>query len=288
MLGICITTINGWTPAIEKWWETGNHIYIATDLKTPHIPRRPRVTIVTGDEFPRLNAQLKHNHYSRKNLAYAKAMSDGCTRIFETDDDTFPTVGFDFIDVHEAVRLAGDKVNVFYNLYGPPYYPRGFDLRAERTTFKGMLRPVKPDVISYACLGEPDVDAFQRIIHGKIVVNKLRDTQDIAVMPGQHCPFNSQYTLWNQRFEYMLLPTHCSMRACDIVRAERCEGVLTRAWTVRNTVRQERNEHDVMKDFEQELEIYLGLVGSGAYPEALVDAWTDEVLGPLGLPRPTL
>ena len=84
----------------------------------------------------------------------------------------------------------------------------------------------------------------------------------IGLVGGSWCPFNSQNTTWfSEVFPLLYLPTHCSFRMIDIWRSLVAVVILS----VNDiplvfhdaTVWQERNDHDLMKDFESEVSGYL-------------------------------
>jgi hypothetical protein len=88
------------------------------------------------------------------------------------------------------------------------------------------------------------------------------DRPSLWLSPGQWCPFNTQSTWWfPSAYALMYVPSYCSFRMCDIWKsfiAQRCLwamgfGVVFHA----PEVFQERNEHNLMKDFEDEIPGYL-------------------------------
>ena len=77
-----------------------------------------------------------------------------------------------------------------------------------------------------------------------------------------YSPFNSQNTIWfKEIFPLLYLPVSCSMRATDIIRGLVAMRVLQndnkKALFYGTTVFQKRNEHNLLKDFEDEIPIYL-------------------------------
>jgi hypothetical protein len=89
------------------------------------------------------------------------------------------------------------------------------------------------------------------------------DNPDLEIILGGSawCPFNSQNTRWfKPAFPLLYLPSYCSFRMTDIWRsfvakricAENNWGILFHG----STVWQERNEHDLMRDFSDELPGY--------------------------------
>jgi hypothetical protein len=108
--------------------------------------------------------------------------------------------------------------------------------------------------------GSPDVDAIWRLVLGEAV--EFEHKPSLWLPPGSWCPFNSQSTWWwPEAYPLMYLPSYCSFRMTDIWRsfiAQRClwelgYGVVFHA----PEVFQERNEHDLMRDFAEEVDGYL-------------------------------
>ena len=81
-------------------------------------------------------------------------------------------------------------------------------------------------------------------------------------MRGSWCPFGSQNTSWqDEAFPLLYLPAYCSFRMTDIWRSFIAQRIgWTNDWGILfhvPTVSQERNQHDLLKDFRDELPGYL-------------------------------
>src|SRR6185503_2800772 len=116
------------------------------------------------------------------------------------------------------------------------------------------------NIVQFLADGDPDVDAVFRLTRPQ--PKWLKKAEPIELRPGTWCPFNSQNTLFRREvYPLLYLPSHCSFRMTDIWRslvAQRClwelgEGIVFHS----ATVRQDRNEHDLLKDFAQEVDGYL-------------------------------
>jgi hypothetical protein len=108
--------------------------------------------------------------------------------------------------------------------------------------------------------GSPDVDAVWRLILDR----KFAFTDDAPVMlePGNWCPFNTQSTWWWPiAYPLLYLPSYCSFRTCDIWKsfiAQRCLWELGYGITFHAPeVFQDRNQHDLDRDFADEVPGYL-------------------------------
>src|SRR6202008_3580364 len=85
----------------------------------------------------------------------------------------------------------------------------------------------------------------------------------IRLAPGAWCPFNSQSTWWfAAAYPLMYLPSFVSFRMTDIWRsfiAQRCLWAMGCGVVFHGAeMFQERNEHNLLRDFEQEVPSYVG------------------------------
>jgi len=217
----------------------------------------------TDFKFARL-APTKH--YARKNVGYLVAIKNGASVIIETDDDNFPVDGFwsprTLRKSASSVRTAG-WCNV-YSLYTDVLiWPRGLPLKHVRTPV--TLSPPGAELHDYPIQQgladrNPDVDAIYRLVL-PLPIDFEKDVE-VALDPGVWCPFNSQNTTWwKPAFPLLYLPFHCSFRMTDIWRSFVAQRIAwENGWRVLfhgATVYQERNEHDLDRDFADEVPGYL-------------------------------
>ncbi len=218
-------------------------------------------------EYADLCAVLPTRHYARKNVGYLVAMARGVQWVQETDDDNIPRQPF-WAAVPEQLpvdTLTCDDpwFNVYRLFSDEVIWPRGLPLQyvqAEPTTaLKAETRT--PLIVQDLADENPDVDAVYRLTR-PLPINFNAERGPVMLAPGVWCPFNTQATLLRRAvFPLLYLPATCSFRMTDIWRsfvAQRClwelgEGVIFRA----PTVYQERNEHDLMRDFADEVSGYL-------------------------------
>lgn len=203
--------------------------------------------------------------YARKNVGYLHAVAGGAGVIVETDDDNHPRPTF-FAQRHRdaegvVFREAG-WVNVYQAFTEEIVWPRGFPLRhilAPLPAGEGadvMACPIQQGLAD----DDPDVDAIYRLVGGPRV--EFADRSALILTDGSWCPFNSQNTThFPEVFPLMYLPHHCAPRMSDIWRGFVAQRVLwANGWGLLfhgATVWQERNEHDLMKDFREEVDGYL-------------------------------
>jgi hypothetical protein len=150
-----------------------------------------------------------------------------------------------------------------YELFGAQKcWPRGFPLHKVLTSESRTAQSAKPmpwGVLQYLADEDPDVDAVYRMTNAAPVY--FARGKQISLAHGQFCPFNSQATLWTpDTYPLMFLPVGVRDRVTDILRgyiALSClwaNGVtLSYASPV---VFQVRNAHNLLNDFEQEIDLY--------------------------------
>ena len=223
--------------------------------------------------------QVPTGHYARKNIGYLIAMETGADFICETDDDNYPYEGFfqPLPQDTEALTIAaGGWTNVYAYYSDSPIWPRGFPLDGVRQPPAEL--PTQPEVmrapIQQALADDnPDVDAVYRLTRPLPVIFH-EGPRRIGLGPGSWCPFNSQATVhYAPAYPLLYLPAYCSFRMTDIWRSFVAQRI---AWTCgwhilfrEATVRQDRNEHDLMRDFAEEIPGYLHNRAIAAMLEAL-------------------
>jgi len=209
---------------------------------------------------------LPEKHYTRKNLGYLLAIQSGTKSVVETDDDNIPLGAF-WEPRTETIAAQKVELNGWYNVYSQfstaKIWPRGFPLQHLQTGIEPKIftSPSVECLIQQGLANKnPDVDAIYRLIFPLPL--DFNDREALAL--GRHCwcPFNSQNTtFFKPAFPLLYLPSFCTFRMTDIWRsfiAQRClwEMGSMVAFT-KATVYQERNEHNLLKDFEQEIPGYL-------------------------------
>lgn len=214
----------------------------------------------------KLAQSLPESKYSRKNLGYLLAMQQGADTIIETDDDNFPTAAFWNVRTPKRTcRLTAEErwINVYRYYTAENIWPRGFALEHLRDDFIPIGNPVERvycPIQQGLCDKNPDVDAIHRLALPAVAT--FSRSGNIALGRGSWCPFNSQNTTWfREAFPLMYLPSRCSFRMTDIWRSYVAQRIAwTNGWSVLfhdANVFQQRNEHNLLKDFEDEIPGYL-------------------------------
>jgi hypothetical protein len=272
---IVITSINDPTEAIieiaKKAKETECHFIVIGDTKSPTDFQLENCNFYSveaqlGTKFT-LAQNCPTRHYARKNIGYLITISNGSKFILETDDDNIPRDNFWVVpQAHLSVPQSLNQgwVNVYRHFTSALIWPRGLPLSKihdvplplENLPTKEVFCPIQQGLAD----SNPDVDAIYRLV----LPLPLEFEQHIKVALGQGswCPFNSQNTIWfPEAYPLMYLPAYCSFRMTDIWRSFVAQRIAwENNWSIlfyAPTVYQIRNEHDLMKDFSDEVIGYL-------------------------------
>ncbi len=206
-------------------------------------------------------------HYSRKNLGYLLAIQNGAELIIETDDDNIALPSFwkKSIPEFESYHFVDKSwVNIYSYFTDKKIWPRAFPLELvnsespslKEARFEKVYCPVQQGLAD----DNPDVDAVFRLV--KELPVKFKHAPNMAFGRNTWCPFNSQNTRWFKvAFPLLYLPSYCSFRMTDIWRSFIAQRICwENNWSIlfhKPTVRQERNEHNLMKDFGDEVTGFL-------------------------------
>lgn len=272
---VVVTSVATPTPAVRKISREcsarGHRFWVIGDVTSPNRFEAHGCEFLsvadqmdTGFRFARL---CPTRNYSRKNIGYLLAMAAGTEVIVETDDDNLP--GDEFWEPrvaihHAAVVCNAGWVNAYRYFSKANIWPRGLPLDAVQTPVPARAtlerRSVFCPIQQALADGDPDVDAIYRLIN-PLPLNFDRE-EPIILAGGARCPFNSQNTSWmTSAFPLLYLPAHCSFRMCDIWRSFVAQRICREnGWGLlfqRATVFQDRNVHDYMRDFAQEIDGYM-------------------------------
>lgn len=265
---IVVTTINKPTEAISvisKLCKEGWNAVVVGDTKTPADWHAEGVHFLSVGQqkemFGDLCELIPYRHYSRKNLGYLYAMAHGAEIILETDDDNVPYPEFGK-NIHRKIKGRKLQANGWANVYkaftSANIWPRGLPLDEIHTS--GVIVQDETEywcpIQQYLADEDPDVDAIYRLIFKNSLV--FDKSSPVILEEGVWTPFNSQNTLFfSEVFSMLYLPCHVSFRMTDIWRSFVCNAALWihgyKLGFQEATVAQYRNEHDLMKDFQDEI-----------------------------------
>ena len=271
---IVITSIQGPTGSVlamlDKATEAGFGIIVVGDRKTPAADWPAGIRFVDIEEQQRLGytlaALLPENHYARKNLGYLLTMSLGSQSIFDTDDDNAPLDNWRARSLTTPARpcLCTGWINTYRWFSDVHIWPRGLPLIHARQNADlpalGCASEVESPIQQGLANGSPDVDAVWRLVMDQDIT--FRDDASLQLPDGAWCPFNSQSTWWfPSAYPLMYLPSFVSFRMTDIWRsfiAQRCLWAMGQTLVFHGPeMFQDRNPHNLLRDFEQEVSGYL-------------------------------
>jgi hypothetical protein len=209
------------------------------------------------------------NNYARKNIGYLLAFRNNSEIIIETDDDNCPKENF-FLSrnlLHKPYEIKNRSWVNIYDLFifkkNKLIWPRGIpldEIHSNKIRTKKMVKEEKFYLQQGVCEKNPDVDAIFRLINKDI---NVKFKKNLIVSLGKSLStFNSQNTTWHKEiFPLMYLPVTCTMRCTDIWRSLVALNILKKDRKKilfhGTDMFQNRNYHDLNKDFKQEIPMYL-------------------------------
>jgi hypothetical protein len=264
---IIITTINKETEAITKFKSLDNwDLILVGDKKTPDYvdDKIQFIPYSKQDEQYTISKSLPVNSYCRKNIGYIEAIKAGADVIYETDDDNIPYKFWDSesFRTNRVLTSSEQFANIYAYLSNEKIWARGFplDLINKQIVHKIDERESAVGVWQTLIDHDPDVDAIYRLTINKHVNFDVKES--FAITEGVYAPFNSQSTFWNKEcFLYLYFPTTVSWRFSDILRSYITQRLLWqdgyKLGFRKSIVFQDRFREDYMKDFADEIPLYL-------------------------------
>lgn len=251
--------------AEDKDWS----FIIAGDLSTPHNlyknleKRYPSVTYLSPDDqckrYPGLSNSLGWNTIQRRNISFVYSYNEGADIIATVDDDNIPysNWGEDILinkkvscDVYDPAPL-----NVFDPLSATNHdrlCHRGYPVELLKDRGSSCIKTEDRKFLVQADLwdGDPDIDAITRLIFSPNVEFEINS----PFCSDSISPFNSQNTFLAREVisSYMMIPyigRHDDIWGSYIMQHYHPKSVVYN----RPTVRQERNDQDLIKNLEDEI-----------------------------------
>jgi hypothetical protein len=280
MQSMVVTTINSPTDVFRIFTEELKIRGIAVgDVKTPDAWQYPGVDFLSIDIQKKLNyrivSHLPYGHYSRKNIGYIFAKKNEASSIVDTDDDNFPIPSWKY-PVEKGPFFVVNEKQGFLNVYefysssnSANFWPRGYPLDEIIPTkghllTSGIVRDTiegRVGIWQGLVNGDPDLDALYRLTH-KEVTYKFSDHYPVLMGKGCYCPINSQNTVFiKDLFALLYLPSTVSFRYTDILRGYIAQIIAChkgyKIGFTSATAFQVRNAHNLMADFEDEIQMHL-------------------------------
>lgn len=299
-----VTTINSPTQMLVKATNDaaarGISVVVVGDAKTPADFTLPGADFFSVETQSALDfktaAALPFGTYSRKMIGYLVSLRNGADSIFESDDDNAMHESFfDSGSPHSAERevTRAGFVNPYLCFTDARIWPRGFPLEhlnwEKPATTPELTNENAVDyrnvIVQGLADGNPDVDAVFRLTNPDFDYENFAFDDSgsllIRARSGAWAPFNSQVTVWPRHLAaLMYLPVTCSFRMTDIWRgfiAQRILREVNGGVLIPGALAyQDRNEHNLLSDFAQEVEGYVGYEKFVGILESLV--LTDTTL----------
>lgn len=264
---IVTTTINPPTEALTKFSELEDfQLVVIGDLKTPHeefskincLYLHPEVQ---EKKYPALSNLLGWNTIERRNIGFLTALEMGGEIIATVDDDNVPLefwgqnliVGKDLDLPQHSAPVVFDPLSVTNY---PHLWHRGYPIQLLKTRreVSTRMQSTSIDVEAQFWNGDPDIDAICRMEH---FPDCEFDDQAFPFTSDPFSPFNSQNTFMTRDAlkNYFMFPFVGRMD--DIWGSYVLEAKGFKVGYSRASVRQVRNQHDLTRDFELEIEGYI-------------------------------
>jgi hypothetical protein len=267
---LVITTINKVRKEVIEFSKIPNwNLIVVGDKKTPSPWNLKNVIYLSHDKqeklFPKFSKILPWNIYSRKNIGYLVAIKNKSKVIGETDDDVFPHSNYppNISKIKKIEIISGAKfINIYKRFTDTHCWPRGYplefinsDLKVKKFV-KKIFCPIQNSIIDR----DSDFDAVYRLVTNKEV--KFKKNGEYAIDKGSYCPLNSQNTFFHPEAFLLLYMPSVQPRVEDILRGYIAQRII---WEIGGNVvfsattafTSNRNKHDYLKDFKNELPLYL-------------------------------
>ena len=225
-------------------------------------------------EFKNSVSHIPTKSFAQRNYADLFAYKHGAGVIIRIDDDNFPFDVTMFVDKHVERLMFKDKTDVIYSSSGwfnccdmlaeknnIGFYPRGFPLTPRHKEEKITVDEasgVKIGVNAGLWLGDPDIDAHQRLAHPIDALKfSTKYSEDLVLANDVWCPINTQNTAYLAELLPLMFVSPFAGRYDDII-----SGYLMRAVLDLHEiyvsygnplVYQDRNPHNLVTDLKNEI-----------------------------------
>lgn len=213
-----------------------------------------------------VNEFIEPNHTHRRNFALLEALRYGADMIVTIDDDNFPAYEPNWVTragellTQPNERVMAVSTSGWFNpgdLCLPPVTHRGYPIsRRQQPQLTSYVEPngERVGVVAGLWLGDPDIDAMERIIIDPVVHGVGSPT---TLAHGTWGPFDSQSTAIHRDLAPLMFMWTDVGRYDDIWCSYLMRAIMdATGWHVtygEPLVRQERNPHNLIRDLKDEL-----------------------------------
>lgn len=250
--------------------------FIAGDVRSPH-EEIERLAAELGDChylrpaiqeecYPALSEAIGWNNIQRRNIAILEAAKTDADVIVSVDDDNIPAGDY-FVELEHSfsTRMRPVARDAWFNLGAlarQPYRYRGFPYTVKSEGnwyFPDEAEPLPIGVVNGAIFGDPDINATERIEKAPVVDEyEAMVYRGVVVDPNETmAPLNSQNTAWRRELAHLACVYPGVGRYDDIWPGYAAQKAMRDTkWCIlygRPFVKQDRHDHDLLRDLEDEM-----------------------------------
>jgi hypothetical protein len=263
---IITTTINKTTIALKKYSNLKNwKLIVVGDQKTPHdyYKNNKKIIYLAPNDQEKLDIKLSDligwNCIARRNFGFILANKLGAKLIATVDDDNIPYNNWGkkiylnkiiLINYYKTNNIAFDPLCIFR--FKEKIWHRGYPLQliSLKNQFNKSKKKDSFDIQANLWDNHPDIDAINRIslLKEKFFFKKVK-----PYFSNKISPFNSQNTIitGDSICDYFMFPGIGRME--DIWAAYYIQSIGRKVVFAEPTVYQNRNPHNLQKDFLSEI-----------------------------------
>jgi hypothetical protein len=225
-------------------------------------------------EFKNSVSHIPTKSFAQRNYADLYAYKHGAEIIIRIDDDNFPFDVTMFVDKHVERLMYNGKTDVIHSSSGwfnccdmlteknnIRFYPRGFPLsprHSEEEITVNVFSSVKIGVNAGLWLGDPDIDAHQRLAHPIDALKfSTQYSEDLVLANDVWCPINTQNTAYLVDLLPLMFVSPFAGRYDDIISGYLMRAVLDLHGIYVSygnpLVYQDRNPHNLVTDLQNEI-----------------------------------
>jgi len=216
-------------------------------------------------EFPYMEDLIPWRRIQRRNIGYIEAYRKGYDFTITVDDDNFPMDDNFFIEHYTNISIHH---KIYYDhkdvVWMNPCFKmdniihRGYPLEYRDVKSSAKVRGGSRARVALSegfWVGDADVDAVSRLV-GEGTINK-KPSSNVVLSPNIIAPSNTQNTIFRTEYTPAMFLSAKVGRYDDIWASYLLKAILYVTGELvsygKPIVKQDRNDHDIFKDFEKEV-----------------------------------